>query len=275
MPLRERSTKPPAPAENRAHRLFYLPEMLEAILLNLDMHTLLMSARVCYTWNDLIKNSRKIQQALFYIPVDPLAPGQRSVKNPLVVKKIWFDFIRRRIAACTRPAGFICMRQMPPVTEELERVYSRPEASWRRMLLQQPPNSTLYFWNPEDPNIPYTHVPKKIYTHAKWAPNGDYIRMEHVAHCVDTGVFSPGPLPFLCWINPHVMSDQKPRKRLRKDPVVAQCLAKFDLTMNSEFYFWGAWVPDPNDPDPVGQMWFYQWCEQRDVTLLKGEPLAL
>ncbi|RAH73843.1 uncharacterized protein BO66DRAFT_434836 [Aspergillus aculeatinus CBS 121060] len=61
--------------------IFFIPELLEAILLNLDMHTLLISTRVCFTWKDLITSSRKIQQALYYVPVEP---QRKPRKNPLV-----------------------------------------------------------------------------------------------------------------------------------------------------------------------------------------------
>lgn len=47
-----------------------IAELLEAVLLELDMRTLLVSAqRVSKHWHAVIKHSPRIQQALFYTPV--------------------------------------------------------------------------------------------------------------------------------------------------------------------------------------------------------------
>ncbi|KAE8419509.1 hypothetical protein BDV36DRAFT_294103 [Aspergillus pseudocaelatus] len=277
----ERSTRS-TPPESRAQRLsdasriFFIPEILEDILLSLDMYTLLISARVCCTWNSLIKSSRKIQQALFYIPSDTVAPGQPRVKNPLVVEKIWFEFIRTQLYSRPRVSGWLCggLRGIPYISsKKREEAYLRPEASWRRMLLQQPPNSIVCFWNPEDPDRPYSHHRGTVDTHAKWTPNRDYIRMENVQYWVDIGAFSPGLLPFLCWVDPLLMKKVRSRKTLARDAVLTQYVAQFDLTINTEDYDgYPTIIPDPDDPKPRKQAWFPEWCKERDVTLLGGEP---
>lgn len=49
-----------------AHRIAYIPEVLETILVHTDTHTLLTSAqRVCRYWYDLVQNSDDLQIALF------------------------------------------------------------------------------------------------------------------------------------------------------------------------------------------------------------------
>ena len=49
-------------AQAKQHKIFSIPEMLEAILLHTDMCTLLTSAqRVCHYWHDLIKESPSLQ----------------------------------------------------------------------------------------------------------------------------------------------------------------------------------------------------------------------
>ncbi|KAI0017472.1 hypothetical protein F4780DRAFT_594252 [Xylariomycetidae sp. FL0641] len=86
-----------------------IPEILEAILLHLDMTTLLVSApRVNRMWEALIRNSIPVQQALYFWPIDArraksgpdssLEPGDDknelygykypSTLNPLLLK--WF-----------------------------------------------------------------------------------------------------------------------------------------------------------------------------------------
>lgn len=38
-------------------------------LLYIDMRTILLSQRVCRSWHNVIKRSKAIQQALFFIPI--------------------------------------------------------------------------------------------------------------------------------------------------------------------------------------------------------------
>ncbi|KAN0070628.1 hypothetical protein V8E54_011497 [Elaphomyces granulatus] len=58
-------------AHARPHKIFSIPEMLEAILLHTDMCTLLTSAqRVCHYWCDPIKEPPSLQAALFFQPVN-------------------------------------------------------------------------------------------------------------------------------------------------------------------------------------------------------------
>ncbi|RAK77431.1 uncharacterized protein BO72DRAFT_105645 [Aspergillus fijiensis CBS 313.89] len=256
--------------------IFLVPEIVEAILLRLDMHTLLISARVCATWNALIKSSRRIQQALFYVPIDTDTRKSRrkTRKNPLVMDKIWFEFIFVGLNSRRRHGAWHC----PSIaSEKRERAYLRPEASWRRMLLQQPPTSIVRFWNPECLWGPYWHILPKdqmVKTGAEWTPDGDYLRMENVAYEVDTGAISAGPLPFLCWADAEalrkVMRKSKRRKQVRRDRTLKRYLRRFDLTINTECpEFWPiVWIED--HPVPVRD--FRQFCETRDVKLLIADP---
>ncbi|KAE8334057.1 hypothetical protein BDV39DRAFT_198964 [Aspergillus sergii] len=257
-----------------AYRIFSIPEILEAILLSLDMHTLLISARVCCTWNKLIKGSRKIQQALFYIPLDTVAPGQPPTKNPLVVEKVWVEFIRTQLPSRPIFSKSLCggLRGIPYISsEKREQAYLRPEASWRRMLLQQPPNSIVRFWNPErPPDRPYSHRPGMFDTHARWTPNRDYIRLENVQYWVDAGTFAPSPLPFLFWVDPMLMRKVRSRKRLARNTLLTQYVAQFDFTINTDCYGWMGVTPGLDDGNPIKQAWFPEWCDNRDVTLLGG-----
>ncbi|RAH48772.1 uncharacterized protein BO95DRAFT_460632 [Aspergillus brunneoviolaceus CBS 621.78] len=131
------------PRRLRTPDIFLVPEILEAILLRLDMHTLLISARDSTRVGDMVRGTAPL--------------------------------LHRR-----REKGHTCA----------------PEASWRRMLLQQPPTSIVRFWNPECLWGPYWHdLPKDqmVKTGAEWTPEGDYLRMENVAYEVDTGAISAGP----------------------------------------------------------------------------------
>ncbi|RAH84600.1 hypothetical protein BO86DRAFT_396853 [Aspergillus japonicus CBS 114.51] len=264
------------PRPIRMPDVFLVPEILEAILLGLDMHTLLISARVCGTWNACIKSSRRIQQALFYVPIDADSTRTRrkSRKNPLVVDKIWSEFIYTELNSRVRHGAWFCPHT---ASDKKERAYLRPEASWRRMLLQQPPTSIVRFWNPECLWGPYWHhLPKDqmVKTGAEWRPEGDYLRMENVAFEIDTGAISAGPLPFLCWADATALGKatrkSKRRKQLRRDHTLKRYLRKFDLTINTECPEFWPWVWIENHPVPIRD--FRQWCDTEDVKLLIADP---
>ena len=48
-----------------AHKALSLPELVEPILLNAPLRTILLARRVCCTWNRIFTNSWDIQRALF------------------------------------------------------------------------------------------------------------------------------------------------------------------------------------------------------------------
>ncbi|PYH81292.1 hypothetical protein BO82DRAFT_365185 [Aspergillus uvarum CBS 121591] len=115
-------------AEPTPHRIFCIPELVEQILLHMDMQTLLISSRVCYLWHDLISKSRAMQTTLFFQPAENTPQGERRTANPLIIQKIWPEFLSS-LDTCHR------------------KYYERPEASWRRMLLHQPPTAKLCLLN--------------------------------------------------------------------------------------------------------------------------------
>ncbi|RAH76003.1 hypothetical protein BO86DRAFT_405057 [Aspergillus japonicus CBS 114.51] len=115
-------------AETTPHRIFCIPELVEQILLQMDMQTLLISTRVCYLWHDLISKSQAMQTSLFFQPAENTPQGERRTINPLIIQKIWPEYLT---------SSNTCHREY----------YERPEASWRRMLLHQPPTAKLCLLN--------------------------------------------------------------------------------------------------------------------------------
>ncbi|PYI04450.1 hypothetical protein BO78DRAFT_320450 [Aspergillus sclerotiicarbonarius CBS 121057] len=164
-----------------ASNLFVIPELLECILLNLDMHTLLISGRVCRLWNSLIKTSPKIQTALFFTPLSKPAPGQPRIKNQLIIDIIWPQFIARRLKTRQRPAYRGAW--FPDIRKE--EAYLRPEASWRRMFLHQPPTSRACFI--EGPDT----MKGPLYSYVTWGSHDDPIRLKDLEHLIDSGVIVP------------------------------------------------------------------------------------
>ncbi|KAL4931805.1 uncharacterized protein BDV17DRAFT_255362 [Aspergillus undulatus] len=123
--------------ESAINRALDTPEVLELVLVQTDMRTLLTSAqRVCRAWFNLIRTSPSIQKALFFTPMNESEVGSEKTLNPLLIeafpavfpdknrsKRYQFSFFDMAI---TRDAA--TMNQ-----------FLRKDASWRRMLVQQPP----------------------------------------------------------------------------------------------------------------------------------------
>lgn len=144
-------------------KVFNTPELFEIILLHLDIRTLLVSAqRVCQTWTVLVQTSPAIQQALFF----------RSQENKWHTESISNPIYNPLLVEAFRPF-FPSVHEYPPIHNnnenanefqaEAERdgkeeninfsfkaldmlsstpkksAYMRKEASWRKMLLRQPP----------------------------------------------------------------------------------------------------------------------------------------
>lgn len=73
-----------------AHRVLDCPELLELILLQLPIRSLLHAQRICRSFRDAIRSSPTLQQALFFQPLPRLptdSPAtQDQVLNPLLVE---------------------------------------------------------------------------------------------------------------------------------------------------------------------------------------------
>ena len=117
------------------------PELLEMILLQLDMRTLVASAqRVCRAWNDLIRESSFIQEALFLKPIKKRKgnPPETTI-NPLLAEAFASIFEQNEAVFPQSKTEFTLIDLDMIQNPEKKAAYLRPEASWRRMLVQQPP----------------------------------------------------------------------------------------------------------------------------------------
>jgi hypothetical protein len=134
----------PKETQTAIHQVLSTPELLEAILLNLPISSLLRLQRLNRTFNTVISTSPSIQRALFFSP----APASSDpCPNPLLKHKpsAWFLDRRRSNSIAYRSWHW-------PDSDELKwdgereakrHVYGREEASWRRMLVVQPPVTRL------------------------------------------------------------------------------------------------------------------------------------
>ncbi|KAI4870663.1 hypothetical protein F4820DRAFT_220588 [Hypoxylon rubiginosum] len=173
--------------------VFSIPELLEAILLHVDMATLLVSAtRINKAWQAVINTSVLIQRALYFQPVstgsqgpgweeflkpcEDTASAQETripIINPLLKKRFghcffdtgeFYGYLLRAnsfysmpwrrdgrenpqaMARPTFPSGPQIAEMTTGELREIEttcRKFTRKEASWRKMLVSQPPPPQL------------------------------------------------------------------------------------------------------------------------------------
>lgn len=153
-------------------------ELLEHMLFNLDMRTLLVSQRVCGLWYTVINRSKRLQQKLFFLPIDPFTNPR--VRNPLLEEVFWSQ------AADPFQSKYGCIyeHETGPMTKHS---IHHATASWRRMLIQQPPTSTIGVINC------FTLHGNKGIAHCEnflVAPDNDYLRLGALYNPLTTGDMS-------------------------------------------------------------------------------------
>ncbi|RAL01403.1 uncharacterized protein BO80DRAFT_464650 [Aspergillus ibericus CBS 121593] len=126
------------------------PELLELILLHLDLRTLLTCAPlVCHFWNTLIQQSTPLQETLYFKPIKPKHhPSNANASiartlNPLLVDSFPAIFHQNGTVFPQNKEPFSLTDLDMVRRPEKRDSYLRPEASWRRMLIQQPPATKL------------------------------------------------------------------------------------------------------------------------------------
>ncbi|XRM45668.1 hypothetical protein ABZX51_008746 [Aspergillus tubingensis] len=134
------------------HKIFLIPEVLEQALVELDATTLLLSQRVCHLWNSLIKTSPTLQRALFFRPErQPPTEDQnpKRTTNPFMDKLLKHFISNPTSVNGTQDSSNWFRLFIPLQTTNHQKLgrkqhpYSRPEASWREMLLDQPPTPSI------------------------------------------------------------------------------------------------------------------------------------
>ncbi|GKZ77560.1 hypothetical protein AnigIFM56816_011296 [Aspergillus niger] len=134
-------------SSNSIQTVLSVRRILERILLDLDMRTLLTSApRVNRFWNFLIRDSRPIQEALFFQPVKSRSHESTiRILNPLLAEAFPGIFQRNSIVFPEHTESKLTFDTLDMVKNpDRTEVYMREDASWRRMLVQQPPACKLW-----------------------------------------------------------------------------------------------------------------------------------
>ncbi|KAJ5952569.1 uncharacterized protein N7479_010982 [Penicillium vulpinum] len=156
------------------HDIFFINEILENILLHTEMRTLLTSAqRVSRLWNAMIRTSVRLQESLFFKPskFEISDPSQR-IRNPLLEDILWAQFfLKQRQTSESKIADISRFPLRHPERRKLN-VYLRKDASWKRMLLQQPPTSSIGV-------LEIIKRSDSEFTKLSVGPN-DFLRMGHI-----------------------------------------------------------------------------------------------
>lgn len=118
-----------------AERALSITEILEGILIQLDLRTLLTSAQLVNRgWRQLIRESTQIQEALFFKPQQKRHGRDEPTFNPLL-RETFPSFFPNAGDAISR----VSFKSLDMVqTPEKLAAYARKDASWRQMLVQQP-----------------------------------------------------------------------------------------------------------------------------------------
>jgi hypothetical protein len=122
-------------------RVFDIPELVEAILVHLPPRDLLLSQRISRTFQTAIKSSPRLQQTLFFRPIPVKGPGDWTL-NPLLRNPFlpWFVILESR----WQLPDYETFELLDCNANEQKRAaFMHPNASWRRMLVIQPPPQYL------------------------------------------------------------------------------------------------------------------------------------
>ncbi|KAL4903452.1 hypothetical protein BDW74DRAFT_179867 [Aspergillus multicolor] len=113
-------------SETRHSAVFFIRELLEPILLQTNFRTIILAQCVCRFWKSLMEDSHDLQVAIWLKPHPKnRLCGEISQPrlNPLIDDSSW-GFV---------PRGCPCVLELPSQAAQ------RSEASWRHMLVTQPP----------------------------------------------------------------------------------------------------------------------------------------
>ncbi|KAE8154177.1 hypothetical protein BDV25DRAFT_136103 [Aspergillus avenaceus] len=183
-----------ATMRKQTHAVFLIPEILEMILLSTDTQTLLTSQRVCGLWRGLIKKSPHIQKALFLKPISEKAKkaqGGEQITNPLLSEIVWPEFFCRSLNMRYRPAHE--SHHFPKIDPAREKAFLRPEASWRKMLLHQPPTERPSFHKRLE------FVSQIVELNTPWIPGHGPIDLSDLEAAIDRGLLIPSTYTLLFW----------------------------------------------------------------------------
>jgi hypothetical protein len=161
--MAEATSNATLPAERAAvDRIITTNELLEAILFRLDEQTLLVIAlRVSKHWKTVIDSSPSLQQVIFFRPSPTPMANSEVIRreNPLLKQhfSIWYEdgLWTDNYAAVEYNIDQFQQSLRIARNGVLNSKFKREHASWRHMLLHQPPMHQLGILEELDVNCPF------------------------------------------------------------------------------------------------------------------------
>ncbi|KAJ5158651.1 uncharacterized protein N7500_008302 [Penicillium coprophilum] len=183
-------SRPGSSTQSATNKVLDTPEILEMILARVDMRTLLTSAqRVCRRWVNLISQAPSIQKILFFTPIkdSEWGVGEKTI-NPLLTEA--FPSIFPAKDTGKHHEVHFSDLTMNKDTSTMFR-FVRKDASWRKMLVQQPPVSDIGLLNVSHGMMGDHVVSSTISADKKMQESGYHgIRMERLFELLLTLYFS-------------------------------------------------------------------------------------
>jgi len=145
-------------------RFFSIHELVSAFLHETDTPALVNCQRVCQLWKGIIDRSKTLQENLFLTPVSLDKGEEEAVEvrlNPILGTHFQsllgtherIQLSQNRHSLRTSICGYSDLQKLPWARDstrtrtDARSAFARREASWRKMLVSQPPMKHLDWWH--------------------------------------------------------------------------------------------------------------------------------
>lgn len=145
-------------------RFFSIVELVSLFLHQTETPALVMCQRVCRGWQEIIQKSQELQEHLYLKPSSRIATEEERVRvtlNPTMsthFARIWgqhetISLPHHQYAAQAAKRNYLDLTALPwardgtHASARARLAFAREEASWRKMLVSQPPIRWLDWWH--------------------------------------------------------------------------------------------------------------------------------
>ncbi|KAF7156892.1 hypothetical protein CNMCM5623_000737 [Aspergillus felis] len=139
-------------------------------------------------WHRAFRDSSALQEALFFKPSEKRVDPEERRINPFVQSNLWRGLFRKKVKKHSRAH-----------VRRKREAYLRREASWRRMLLKQPPSNNITIVGSL-----YLGTRNLISSQLALNPHRDWCRLGDLYSGIEKAIIFPArdPFVFLCVVHP-------------------------------------------------------------------------